>query len=249
MAINFCKQHGGQNPTIDSRFLDGNPENLDNQENATNQWTFISKSNNTKKLYNEKDKLWALGLDNGIYSFDGQNWNAYTGGGQGVDIAARNGIPYVIGMDGNIYKGTGTSWTMLNTTGSGKSIFCDNETIWIIGGDDGIYYLKEGVWKTYPGNGQGFDIAANNGVPYVIGLDNIIYKGTGSGWSPLSGQKGKRIFYESGKVWIIGIDDNIYYHDGIKWILYPGNGKGIDISVINGIPYVVGLDNAIYKGK
>jgi hypothetical protein len=245
-AIYFCKQYGGQNPQIDARFLDDSSENGSVNEN---KWTLIAKSNNTKKLYNEKDKLWAIGLNNGVYSFDGQNWNVYPGGGQAIDIAANNGIPYVIGTDNFIYKGTGSGWIRLDNIGTGKSIFCDKGTIWVIGSDDAIYSFKNNKWTTYPGDGLGFDIAANNGVPYVVGLDNVIYRGNGSGWTPLGGQKGKRIFYESGKVWIIGIDDNIYYHDGSKWVLYPGNGKGMDISVINGIPYVVGLDNAIYKGK
>lgn len=213
------------------------------------QWQPLSMPNSGKKIFCDNGKAWVIGMDDRIYFQSGNEWKEYPGEGIAQDIAVFNNVPYVIGSDGYIYKGTGNGWTQFGGYGSGKNIFCDKGIIWVVGSDDAIYSFKGGSWSQYPGNGQARDIAVNNGVPYVIGMDNAIYAGTGSGWKKVSGKEGKRIFYEKEKIWIIGLDDNIYYHNGKNWILYPGNGKGIDISVYNGVPYVVGMDNAVYKGK
>lgn len=213
------------------------------------KWEILSGPNSCKKVYNEYGKAWVIGMDDRIYFQNGNGWKEYPGGGTAIDITVFNSVPYVIGSNGYIYKGTGNGWVSFEGGGTGKSIFCDKGTLWVVGSDDAIYSFKGNSWLQYPGGKQAIDIAVSDGTPYVIGMDNAVYVGTGTGWRKVAGKAGKRIFYEGGKIWIIGADDKVYYHEGKDWVLYPADGQGVDISAINGIPYVIGIDNAIYKGQ
>ena len=59
---------------------------------ANAQWTELSGSGAGKAIYNDNGRIWVIGTNDGIYSFNGIIWTEYPGGGRGKDIAVFNGV-------------------------------------------------------------------------------------------------------------------------------------------------------------
>ena len=68
-------------------------------------------------------------------------------------------------------------------------------------------------------------------------------------WTHLPGNGyGKNIASDAnGKPWVIAMNNSIYSFNGTIWEPY-GSGFGLDIAVYGTTPYVIGLDNRIFKG-
>jgi len=144
-------------------------------------WTVMQGNGLGKRLTaDNQDKLWVIGTSNEIFSFNGSAWDKYPGGGIGLDIAAYNGVPFVVGMDQKIYRGTGAGFAEMPGDGRATRIAVDlsNGTIYVIGTDKGIYYHNGQIWVKYAGGeGQGVDITAQGGFPYVVGTDGFLWRG------------------------------------------------------------------------
>jgi hypothetical protein len=150
------------------------------QNSGSGGW-FMTAQGAAKRLTSDnRNQLWAIGTDNGIWSRTGQSWAQYPGGGAGSDIAAYNGVPYVIGTSTQIYRGTGSGWEELSGSGLAKKIAIDQTTgtVWVIGMDNGIYYHNGTGWTKYgQGEGLGVEITAQGGFPLVVGMDGNLWKG------------------------------------------------------------------------
>lgn len=90
--------------------------------------------------------------------------------------------------------------------------------------------------------------------PYVIGMDDKIWEGLPNKWAVLSGSPTcKRVTIDgsNGKVWVVTLDNRIFsFAPATKaWKEHPGNGKAKDICIHNAVPYLIGMDDRIYKSK
>ena len=220
------------------------------------QWTFLQVKGG-KKIYCDNGKVWTIGVDDKIYSFDGNgsNFTEYPGDGRAKDIAVYNGVPYLIGMDDAVYEGSnGKFFEKLPGGSKGKKIYCDNKTgkVWVIGLDDKIYSFNGKHFIEYPGDGRAKEIAVYDGVPYLIGMDDAVYEGSnGKFFEKLpGGGKGKKIYCDNktGKVWIVGLDDKIYSFNGKHFTEYPGDARIQEIAGYGGKPYFIGMKNGVYQG-
>jgi CubicO group peptidase (beta-lactamase class C family) len=87
---------------------------------------------------------------------------------------------------------------------------------------------------------------------YVIGTDAKVWKDAGSGWTALADPSTvTRIAVDASTnvVWSIDANRRIRRHDGTSWAEFtPAGGEGKDLAVHAGTPYVVGMDDAIWRG-
>lgn len=114
-----------------------------------------------------------------------------------------------------------------------------------------------------PGTGIFFDVdpkGVARGVairaqePYVIGTDDKIWKGLPNEWAVLpGGPTCKRVTIDglSGTAWVVTLDNRILSFDPASkaWAEHPGNGRAKDICIYNAVPYLIGMDDRIYKSK
>ena len=215
-------------------------------------WDLLPGGGYAKQITSEANgKLWVIGTDNTIFSYNGSAWIQYPNGA-GLDVAAYNGTPYVIGMDNQIYKGNGHGFDLLPGGGYGKRIAVDANTgiVWVIGMDNTIFSFNGSSWVQYP-NGAGLDLVVHRGVPYVIGMDNQIYKGNGSGFDlgPGSGY-GKRIAIDAttSKLFVLVMDDSVFELKNNIWTRV-GSGYGLDITANRTKIAVVGLDSQLFRTR
>ena len=214
-------------------------------------WKQLSGGGQGKAIYNDNGKIWVIGMGNSIFSYTGRTWKEYPGGGKALDIAVHNGTPYIIGINNGIWKGTGSGWVPMPGNGLGKRIFNDNGQLWIIGVNNNVFSFDGSNWNLYPGQVKAIDIAAHNGIPYIIAEGGVIWRGNGMGWIRLRGSGiGQKVYCDrKGTVWVVGINNGVFYYRSSRWNEYRGGGKARDISVYRGVPYVIGLQNSIWKGQ
>lgn len=213
-------------------------------------WKQLRGGGKGKEIYNDKGTLWVIGIDNSIFSYNGRLWKEYPGRGKAIDIAVHDGTPYIIGLNNGIWKGTGSGWVPMPGNGLGKRIYSDNGQLWIIGINNNIFSFENRNWNLYSGAASAIDIAAYDGIPYIIAEDGSIWRGNGMGWIQLRGNGiGKKISCDrNGTVWILGVNNSVFSYRFGRWNPYPGGGKGLDIAVYRGVPYLIGLRNSIWKG-
>lgn len=91
-----------------------------------------------------------------------------------------------------------------------------------------------------------------NTAAWVIGTDNKVWKSSATGWTPLADQSTvSRIAVDpaNNTVWSLDANRRIRRHNGSTWAEFaPAGGEGKDLAVHAGVPYVVGMDDFIYKG-
>jgi murein DD-endopeptidase MepM/ murein hydrolase activator NlpD len=175
--------------------------------------------------------------------------------GSGKAIAFAATTPYVIGNNDRVYRGTSSGWTITSQTA--KQITVDESTgkVWAIGLDDAIYTFNPSTlsWSAgTPTTATGKDIAVASGTSYIIGMDDHVWKAGGGTYTQVSATatlKHLAVDGSSGKLWGIGLNDTIYSSPtGSTWTQYSPTATGKDIRVFNGVPYILGMDNGVWKG-
>jgi hypothetical protein len=91
-----------------------------------------------------------------------------------------------------------------------------------------------------------------NSTAWVIGTDHKVWRTSATGWQPLAdASTAQRIAVDASNntVWSIDANRRIRRHNGSAWGEFsPAGGEGKDVAVHGGTPYVVGMDDFIYKG-
>jgi len=91
-----------------------------------------------------------------------------------------------------------------------------------------------------------------NSAAWVIGTDKKVWKSSATGWTPLvDPSTAARIAVDASNnsVWSLDANRRIRHHNGNAWVEFvPNGGEGKDLAVRAGVPYVVGMDDEIYKG-
>jgi Peptidase family M23 len=176
--------------------------------------------------------------------------------GSAKEVVLLGAKPYLIGMDDRIWEGQTTQWARLPNSPSCMRIAADpsDGRIWAVTLDGRIMslHLGQSPWIEHAGGGRAKDICVRNSRPYVIGMDDKIWQSQGpDGWSPLPGEgKGKRIAIDpqNGKLWVVGMNDGVWSHSGSgNWVEHPHGGRAKDLFIHRGTPYIIGLDNALWR--
>ena len=131
--------------------------------------------------------------------------------------------------------------------------------VWIVKTDNKIRTTSDrlpgsGIFFDVDPKGSAKEVAVRGQKPYVIGMDDKIWEGLPTKWQVLSKSPTCRrvtIDGANGKVWVVALDNRILSFDpGPKtWTEHPGGGKAKDICVYNSIPYILGMDDRVYKSK
>jgi len=210
----------------------------------------------------EKGQLWVVRTDdneirttNDLVSPDTGIYMDVVPGGRAKEIALVQEKPYHIGMNDTLFEGRPDGWVPVPGSPSLKRISANpsNGVIWCITPNNSIvsYSPSSNLWTPDPAGGKAKDICAWEGGVFIIGLNDHIYKSGPGGWAPLPGEgTAKRIAVDpgSGKLWVIGMNDGIWSYNGNGgWNEHPHEGRGKDIVVHKGKPYVIGTDFNVWK--
>lgn len=91
-----------------------------------------------------------------------------------------------------------------------------------------------------------------NTTAWVIGTNAKVWKSGSAGWTELADTSTvSRIAVDASNntLWSIDANRRIRKHNGSAWAEFsPAGGEGKDLAVFAGVPYVVGMDDFIYKG-
>lgn len=176
-------------------------------------------------------------------------------GGSARLVRKAAGKPWLIGDDAKLWRGEPNGWFQVSGSPTLKRIAVDiqGDTVWVIDSGNIVRRLAGGGWNQPPGNGAGKDICADQGKAWVVGMDNAAYVTTASGWVRLSGPGPSlaRIAVDraSQTLWAVAVDGRIYSRSGRVrfWTEHPGGGRAKEIAVFAGKPYVIGLDDGLWK--
>jgi hypothetical protein len=176
-------------------------------------------------------------------------------GGTGRAVRKAGGKPWVIGDDGKLWRGETNGWFPVAGSPVLQRLAVDatNDDVWAIDSANLVRRYKNGAWNTPPGGGAGKDICVNAGKAWVVGMDNKAWFSTANGWTPMGGASPvlTRIALDeaSQKLWAVAQDGRIHSRPAGPsiWVEHPGGGRAKDITVQAGTPYVIGLDDGIWK--
>lgn len=130
-------------------------------------------------------------------------------------------------------------------------------SVWVVMTDNNIRTSNDrlpqrGIFFDINPGGQAKEVALQGEKPYVIGMDDHIYEGLPSGWVKMeSSPTCLRICTDpaAGTIWVVSTDGRILHYVGHtkQWIEHPGGGRAKDICIANGVPYVIGTDDRVWK--
>jgi hypothetical protein len=183
--------------------------------------------------------------------------------GNGLDIVAHKGRPYVVGMNRRVFRGETSGWTQIAGSPECIRLTIDgiDGSLWAIAADNRIFHYtgRPPRWIEHPGTGRAKDICAAQGKPYVIGMNDRVFKSAGSQWEALPGDmQAERIAINpsDGRLWIVAKDNSIQSCSGNgQWQLYAGvpgvnvNLGPSDLVVFQGNPYIIGPDLDVWVGS
>ena len=131
--------------------------------------------------------------------------------------------------------------------------------VWIVKTDGKVRTTSDrlpgfGIFFDVDPAGVAKEVAVRAQKPYLIGMDDKIWEGLPNKWAVLPGSPTcKRVTVDgsSGKVWVVAMDNRIFSFDPATkaWKEHAGNGKAKDICIHNAVPYLIGMDDKIYKSK
>jgi len=127
------------------------------------------------------------------------------------------------------------------------------EQVWAIDASGLARHFDGSNWITPPGNGSGVDICARNGTAWVVGMDAAVYRNSGAGWTRLAqvppALARLSVDRDNGTLWGVGVDGRILSLASAarSWAEHPGGGRAKAIAAFGGLPYVIGLDNGLWK--
>jgi hypothetical protein len=176
-------------------------------------------------------------------------------GGSAQQVRKAGGKPWLIGGDGKLWRGEPDGWFAVAGSPLLKRIAVDMQAdaVWVIDSANLVRKYAAGQWSQPPGNGAGKDICVDDGTAWVVGMDDRAYTSTGNGWTKVSGAGPalKRIAVDraSNTLWALATDGRVVSRGGrvTSWTEHPGGGRGKEIAVFAGIPYVIGLDDGLWK--
>jgi hypothetical protein len=100
-------------------------------------------------------------------------------------------------------------------------------------------------------NGSGKEIALIGQKLYVIGTDDRLWEGRPDGWYPMSGSPLlKRITADAttGKLWALRSAGGALVLNPATNVWTEAGGIAKDICAANGVPYLIGMDDKVYRG-
>ncbi len=111
---------------------------------------------------------------------------------------------------------------------------------------------SRGVYLDVGPGGSAFRLAVYGSKPYLIGADHRIWEGKPDGWFQVAGSPlctRLAIDPANGTLWVVRDDRHILHFDprGRTWIEHPGGGLAKDLCVASAKPYVIGMDDRIWK--
>lgn len=175
------------------------------------------------------------------------------------DVAAHQGVTYLIAGSGKIYKvDEKDGWIEMAGDERARRIATDNNgQLWIIDKNYAVKYFDPGnnAWTVYPGNAKANDIAAFNGTPVIVAqpAGNIMY-GTGARWERLGtldwNCSNVSIDPTNGMVWMItGTKSKVWAYTATGWLEYPGIGAAADLCGYQGVLYALTPTSQVMRGK
>ena len=129
--------------------------------------------------------------------------------------------------------------------------------LWIVRNDDGQILTTNdrlpawGVHLDLNSNGRAKEIALIGQKPYVIGTDDRLWEGRPEGWFAVSGSPLlKRIAVDAstGMLWALRSAGGALVLNPATNVWTEAGGTWKDICAANGVPYVIGLNDRIYRG-
>ena len=134
----------------------------------------------------------------------------------------------------------------------------DQGQLWVIRNNDAELRTSNdrlpgfGFYMDVNPGGAGREIALVQQTPYVIGTDGRLWAGKPSGWSEVTASPELQritVSETSGLLWAITKNNDIVMFDpvGNFWKSRGDGGKGKDICAANGVLYVIGMNDHVYR--
>ena len=116
---------------------------------------------------------------------------------------------------------------------------------------------RQGVWHSSPGPGLGRDVAAHAGQAWVVGMNGVAHHAAApdAAFQPIPQNPAllKRITVDrsKGTLWALSVEGRIYSRvpGAIVWIEHPGNGRGNEVVAHDGVAYVIGAGDRLYRSQ
>lgn len=169
------------------------------------------------------------------------------------EIAFHAQMPYVIGPDDKLRDRRPGQWEIINGSPPCKRITVDaaSDRIWVVDVNSGVHRFNPATraWAVSPA-ARAKDICAHDGVVHVIGMDDKVWAKGANGWTPLPGdKKGRRIAVDArnAKLWLVDLDNRIWSRKGVGWEEHPFDGRAKDIFIHRGTPYIIGMDDGLWR--
>lgn len=206
-------------------------------------------------------KLWICNLDGGVLTtVQGLDEEVISlgidtsGGGHSV----RKGLtkPWVIGANDMLWRGEPNGWVQVAGSPTLARIAVDvgDESVWTVAATDGrVRRLHGGRWSDVLGEHRALDLCVHNGRAWMVEKESrAVFAHRGGGWTRLSGSSPflNRVAVDEvgGTLWALAIDGRIFHRAAgtENWTEHAG-GKVKEITVHRGTPYVIGMDDGLWK--
>lgn len=177
-------------------------------------------------------------------------------GGSAKKITVAGQKPYLIGMNGKIWEGRPDGWFQLANSPECVALAGMNDgTLYVVTTANRVRRWDSGnqEWPEPIGSGPATGLCAGSTV-YSIGQDQRIFspKAGQLGWVQVSNSpqvKAIALDPATNKLWAVRLDGRIVSRGTLGlWAEHPGNGVALDIVAYDGIPYVIGTDEGLWRG-
>ena len=129
--------------------------------------------------------------------------------------------------------------------------------VWVIRADNQVRLSNDrlpnlGLYFDVNPGGSAKELAVLGQKPYLIGMDNKVWEGLSDHWAPINGSPNTRrvsLDRSTGKLWVVTSDAKImsFTPSSKAWVEHPGGGLAKDICAYQGVPYVIGMDDRIWR--
>lgn len=171
--------------------------------------------------------------------------------GVGSQVRRAAGKLWAIGEEGKLWRGGPDGWSQVVASPQLLRIAVDvtNDWVWCVAADGSILKYIGSGWSVHPGNGWAKDIAVHDGRAWAVGSGDRAFASTATGWAQIPNGPGalRRIAVDRSnlKLWALVGEGRIYSRGtgAIAWVEHAGGGRGNEIAVHDGVPYVIGSSN------
>jgi len=176
-------------------------------------------------------------------------------GGVAKLVRRAAGKIWAIGSDGKLWRCESDGWYPVGGSPVLLRIAVDaqNDAVWCVDSSNVVRRYINGIWFVPPGTGLGKDICVHGGQAWIVGMNDVAHASTASGWTavPQNPAPLRRIAVDDSnlRLWALSTTDRIYSRTAgaIVWMEHAGDGRGKEISVHGGLPYVIGVDAGIWR--